>query len=117
MTTVDSTATLSLTMVVTEEPAGKDPLGNPIIRIEVGTATFHCRSVEHVGKQRPRKVTFQADAPCNLHFTEFAVFQKNDARLVKGNNDLTVFCEDGVGTSYYLDGKETVKSPPKIVVP
>ncbi len=117
MTTVDSTATLPLTMVVTGEIPGTDSLGNLIIRIEVGKATFHCRSVEHVGKQKPRKVTFQADAPCKLHFTDPAVFGTNDRQLVEGNNDLTVVGKDGDMTSYSLPARADTKNDPKIVVP
>ena len=119
MTTVDSTATLPVTTVITGEPAPRPDGENLLIKIDVGTATFHCRTEERVGKHKNRHVTFQVDAPCKLHFTNFAVFQANDWPLVKGKNDLPVLDPtNAVETSYSLDvvGK-AVDSPVKIVVP
>jgi hypothetical protein len=116
MTTADSTSTLPLT-TTTGKPAPKPNGKDLLIKIDVHTATFHCQDVEHAGPQNPRHVTFQPDAPCVLLFTNSEVFGKAEAPLIKGDNELPVLSKDGTETSYRLDGAETVKSPPKIVVP
>jgi len=115
MATFDTTATLSqnTTNVPAPRPDGK----NLLIKIEVGTGTFHCLPEEHVGTHKNRFVTFQPDASCTLYFTNIAVFQMTDKRLVKGNNDLQVLDQtNGVETSYSLIAP-AVLGPPKIVVP
>lgn len=124
MPTFDATATMPLKTTVTGKPAPTDPLGNLLIKIDVGTGTFHCRAVEHAGKHKDRFVTFQADAPCMLYFSNFEVFHMNDKQLMKGRNDLRILdSTNGVETSYALDGASTAKvaptvlSPPRIVVP
>jgi hypothetical protein len=112
--------TLSLTTVITGKPAPTPDGKNILIKIDIGrdTATFNCQPVEHVGKHKNRHVTFQVDAACTLHFTNFAVFQANDWPLVKGKHDLPVLDPtNGVETSYSLDVGKGVDSPVKIVVP
>lgn len=115
MATVDSPSKT----VVTGKPADTDPAGNLLIKIDVGTGTFHCAAEEHVGTGKNRHVTFQPDAPCKLCFGNFAVFQTNEKQLAKGDNPLPVLDEtNGVKTSYYLDGAKPEKvGPPVIVVP
>lgn len=115
MATVDSPPKT----VVTGEAAPTDPQGNLLIKIDVATATFHCRAKEQVGKGKNRQVTFHPDAPCKLYFSNSAVFQASDKQLVKGDNPLPVRDEtNGVETSCSLDGAGADKmGPPVIVVP
>jgi hypothetical protein len=116
MPTADSASTLPLT-TTTGNPAPRPDGKNLLIQIDVHTATFHCQDVEYVGSQNPRKVTFRADAPCVLLFYNSEVFGKAEVPLAKGDKDLPVLSKDGTETSYRLFGVETVKSPPKLVVP
>jgi len=124
MATFEATPTLPVKTVVTGETPDRDPLGNLVIKIDVGTGTFHCRAEEHAGKHKSRFVTFHADAPCMLYFSNFEVFQLKAKQLVKGENKLRILdTTNGVETDYCLDEAGTTKvaptvfSPPRIVVP
>jgi len=140
MNTVDSTATMpsvntsvsartkkQLSTEVTGHPADTHDGENLLINIAIGPdkATFDCLAVEHVGEQKNRHVRFLANADCELHFTEFAVF---GMPLKKGiPTDLEVLDETkNVWTEFKIFvNRETIarmeqivpKSPPKIVVP
>jgi len=115
MATVDSPPKTLVTGEAAPRPDGK----NLWIKIDVGTATFHCGPVERVGTGKNRHVTFHPDTPCKLYFSNFEVFQTNEKQLVKGDNDLPVLDKtNGVETRCSLDGAGTEKmGPPVIVVP
>jgi hypothetical protein len=114
---------------VTGKPAPRDTNNNPMIDIEIQgeQVIFHCALEEHVGTHKNRKVRYQANADCNLYFSNSAVFGTDRIHLKKGVpqwmsvQDTTANCM----TEYAVEPAKmssamvapTVFSPPRIVVP
>lgn len=114
MATFDSTATLPLKTGTTNVPAPRPDGKNLLINIDVGTATYHCQPVEHVGTHKNRYVGFQPDEHCWVIFTNEAVFGKKQVELFPNKEDTrnNLHVADGfVGETYYTITDAPITGP------
>ena len=109
---------------------------NLLIKIKIGfnpdTAEFACLATEHVGKHKPRGVTFCADHDCILYFSNPAVFGVTFVNLTKQQpetlkvsdivtkevTDCAICTDTDTAAANIAPMKPTpVLGPPHIVVP
>ena len=74
------------------------------VNLDKATALFHCQERESVGTHKNRKVTYRANQPCRLIFSDKRVFNREWVDLTANKEELVV--DDGtnkVGANYEID--------------